>query len=166
MLCHILSLVATINWTVKLCLFSEGLLNDLHMYDISKFMWVDLSRNVSGPAPSPRQSHGFISCNDKLYVFGGWNGEGTKVFRIRSHLLLTCLFFILFWYWKICHSWFNGPIYLGSSYYDLERHFEPCHWGKAKSQRQPWECIDWHEDLYIWRVFQKRCWISGFDASG
>jgi hypothetical protein len=48
------------------------------MYDLSKFMWVDLSRNVSGASPRPRQSHGFTSCNDKLYLFGGWDGEGRE----------------------------------------------------------------------------------------
>ncbi len=56
-----------------------GLLNDLHMYDLRKFMWIDLSGNVSGSTPSPRQSHGFTSCNDKLYVFGGWDGEGINL---------------------------------------------------------------------------------------
>ena len=57
---------------------SIGLLNDLHMYDLSTSMWVDLSRNVSGASPSPRQLHGFTSCSDNLYVFGGWDGEGRE----------------------------------------------------------------------------------------
>ena len=52
-----------------------GLVNDLHMFSPSLNSWLTLS---NGSGPSPRQSHGFASCGNKLYVFGGWDGIGIR----------------------------------------------------------------------------------------
>ncbi len=71
-----------------------GLLNDLHMFDINKLVWIDLTGNVSGPAPKPRQSHGFTTCNDKLFLFGGWDGKGMNAFQYDSKCSKTYVFFL------------------------------------------------------------------------
>lgn len=53
-----------------------GLLNDLHKFDLGSSTWTMVPATDASPAPSPRRSHGFAGCGGKLYVFGGWDGQG------------------------------------------------------------------------------------------
>ena len=54
-------------------MFSAGLLNDLHVYDIANMSWTDVA---SSNSPLPRSGPGFASLNGKIYVQGGWDGSG------------------------------------------------------------------------------------------
>ena len=54
------------------------MLNDLHVYDTANFSWKDLSKSVTGNAPSARSGHGFTSALGQLYVQGGWNKIGEQ----------------------------------------------------------------------------------------
>jgi hypothetical protein len=47
-------------------------LDDLHVFDISKGVWTNLSETATGTPPSPRSYHGLTSTGGKLYVFGGY----------------------------------------------------------------------------------------------
>ncbi len=51
-------------------------LNDLHIYDPSARTWTDRSVADSGIQPSPRNGHGFITAAGRLFVQGGWDGNG------------------------------------------------------------------------------------------
>ena len=47
-------------------------MNDMYMLDLNSMEWTDISNtSLSDPSPTPRSGHGFASCDDDLYVFGG-----------------------------------------------------------------------------------------------
>lgn len=47
-------------------------LGDFYVYDLA-MTWRDITANVSGAIPSPRESHGFYSAGGKIYLYGGAN---------------------------------------------------------------------------------------------
>eukprot|EP00961_Rhodomonas_salina_P225082 3043130-Rhodomonas_salina.3 len=53
--------------------------NDLHTFDPESRSWTDLSSLTTGPTPQARQELGMVSCQGKLYVFGGWSGQGEQL---------------------------------------------------------------------------------------
>jgi hypothetical protein len=54
--------------------------DDLHSFDPAYFTWSSLSAALDGAlAPDARDSHGFTSAGDKLYVYGGLVGGGKGV---------------------------------------------------------------------------------------
>jgi len=48
---------------------ADGMLNDIHCYDIAGNVWVDLKG--AGTPPSPRRRHSMVAIGQFLYVFGG-----------------------------------------------------------------------------------------------
>ncbi len=48
-----------------------GNLMDLYVFDPRSMRWMDLSGLVTGSRPSPRDSVGLTSANQKLYLYGG-----------------------------------------------------------------------------------------------
>ena len=55
----------------------SGLFDDFYEYDPISHTWSNLSDlKQFGPVkPTMRKSHGFVSANGKLYVFGGLVGQ-------------------------------------------------------------------------------------------
>ncbi len=58
---------------------STGYLNDLHVYDPAKMKWAEVLTALPSRVPSPRCSHGFTALDGRLYVQGGWNGDGENL---------------------------------------------------------------------------------------
>jgi hypothetical protein len=51
--------------------------NDLHVLDPASMSFQNLSSfYILGTAPPARYGHGFKSAEGKLYVHGGWDGNG------------------------------------------------------------------------------------------
>jgi hypothetical protein len=55
---------------------AAGPRNDLHVYDPASMTWFDLTSHAHGQPPTARSGHGFASVGGKLYVHGGFNGQG------------------------------------------------------------------------------------------
>ena len=67
------------NLQVLFTLFScrcTGVLNDVYMFDSSLVVWTELSDKAKGRLPVPRAGAGLVSNNKRLFLFGGWNGQG------------------------------------------------------------------------------------------
>ena len=60
--------------------------NDLLQFDPATAIWTNLTNSSSmrGPAPSPRKVYFIASCQEKIYVFGGYNGEVCVRVRARA----------------------------------------------------------------------------------
>uniref|UniRef100_A0A7S0M993 Uncharacterized protein n=1 Tax=Cryptomonas curvata TaxID=233186 RepID=A0A7S0M993_9CRYP len=50
--------------------------NDLFVLDVPTLTWENRTADTSGAIPPPRTSHGFLSHDGKLYVFGGFGYPG------------------------------------------------------------------------------------------
>ena len=57
-------------------IFSSVFLNDMYRFDTISFKWIDMNKDIKGKAPSVRSYLGLTSIGSKLYVFGGWEGDG------------------------------------------------------------------------------------------
>ena len=49
----------------------------MYRFSLLSFEWMDMSIDVHGSAPSNRSYLGFTSLDKDLFLFGGWNGNGT-----------------------------------------------------------------------------------------
>ncbi len=57
-------------------LFSTVSFNDLLMFEPHAMAWTNLSSIALGLPPVPSRFQGFTSSGGKLFVFGGWDGQG------------------------------------------------------------------------------------------
>ena len=55
--------------------------------------WTPTTPSVNGTVPSPRIGSGFASLGTKLYLFGGFNGEGF-VFAIICNYFCFCNYYL------------------------------------------------------------------------
>ena len=53
-------------------------MNDLFVLVPWTNTWSDLTNIASGPRPSRRESPGFASADNKLFVFGGYSYDGSS----------------------------------------------------------------------------------------
>ena len=56
------------------CADVDGVLGDLHAYDVSAMAWTRVA--ARGAVPSPRAMLGFVAAAGRLYLYGGWDGRG------------------------------------------------------------------------------------------
>eukprot|EP01156_Anaeramoeba_ignava_P010166 Anaeramoba_ignava/a479007_25.p1 GENE.a479007_25~~a479007_25.p1 ORF type:complete len:664 (+),score=196.47 a479007_25:9-2000(+) len=58
--------------------------NDLHTYNISKNEWKNIK--TKGKKPFPRRNHSAAILNNKIYIYGGKPGDGTKFLSDQKHI--------------------------------------------------------------------------------
>ena len=64
-----------------------GILDDFWMLDPIALVWVELTNTATGTPPTGRAFHSMTSVDNKLFVFGGWEGftgQGGKLFLARE----------------------------------------------------------------------------------
>ncbi len=65
-----------------------GLLGDLHEFDLAEYRWRDRAAELQGEAPTGREGHGMATTGGRVYIFGGWHGEGwLSASKQTAHLL-------------------------------------------------------------------------------
>ena len=55
---------------------AAGDVSDLYVYAPADRSWTNLAGSITGFRPPARDSHGVAALGGKVYVFGGWNGNG------------------------------------------------------------------------------------------
>jgi hypothetical protein len=64
----------------------------MYQFSTISFSWIDLNTKIIGTPPCARSYLGFTSLDQRLYVHGGWNGDGvphSKPCLLDSLMVLT-----------------------------------------------------------------------------
>jgi hypothetical protein len=66
-------------------------LMDLHLFDLKRFRWIELSQTILGTGPSVRYAFGFAVVDKSLHVFGGASDSISGNELLNSMLLINVI---------------------------------------------------------------------------